>query len=112
MLKKQEEMGMTTIPEKKRRERKVFSARDKSQAVLSLWSGRRKPSAICRSLSINWATLDGWQRRAVNGMLRTLGPMETAEAAPGLELDRRLERLLTGTAKTPESAIMAEAKAE
>ena len=97
---------MTTGTEKGKRERKVFSVRDKSQAVLSLWSGRRKPSAICHALAINWATLDGWQRRAVNGMLRALGPMEAPETTPGLDLGRRLERLLAETTKKPESATV------
>ena len=97
---------MTTTTEKVKRERKVFGVRDKSQAVLSLWAGRRKPSAICRALSIPWATLDGWQRRAVKGMLRALGPMEGTETTSGMDLGRRLERVLAETTKKPESPIV------
>ena len=91
---------MTTTTEKGKRERKVFGALEKSQAVLSLWSGRRKPSAICRGLGIASTTLDGWQRRAVKGMMAALGPGERTESATGLELSKGLEQLV-GRALVP-----------
>ena len=47
---------MNSTPEKTRKERTLRSAREKCQAVLALWTGRRRPSEICRELQIpsNW----------------------------------------------------------
>lgn len=88
---------MKTTEEKAKRVRRIFSGKEKSQAVLSFWAGRRKASAIGRNLGIASTTLDGWQRRALKGMLSALGPGETAGSATGLELTEALERLMVET---------------
>ena len=85
---------MTTAPEKtERRARKVFSAQEKAEAVLSVWSSRRKPAAVCKNLGIAWGVLNFWEKSALAGIQKALGqetPVETA----GLPLGSRLERLL------------------
>ena len=49
-----------------------FSAQEKCEAVLAVWTERRRPSAICRELEINWAQLNQWQDQALEGMLKAL----------------------------------------
>ena len=65
---------MSNPTEKTRKERMVRSAREKCQAVLALWTGRRRPSEICRDLAIPSNLLSGWQERAMEGMLLALQP--------------------------------------
>jgi len=85
---------MTTTQEKApRKPRKVFSAREKVEAVLSVWSGRRKPAAVCKSLGIAWGLLNSWEKSALAGIQRALGQEPAVETA-GLPLGSRLERLL------------------
>jgi hypothetical protein len=60
------------------------TALDKCKAVLSVWSERRKPSEICRELSIQWAILEHWQNRAMEGMLQALEPRINLERGPAL----------------------------
>ena len=75
---------------------KVFTAKEKAQAVLSVWSGRRKPSAVSKVLGVNWAILNMWEKMAIVGILKALGAEEQELAAQqGLNLGSRLERLLT-----------------
>lgn len=96
-----------TIQEKAaRRPRKVFGAREKAQAVLAVWSGRRKPAAVCKSLGTTWGALNAWEKVALAGILKALGlEKPAAAAADGLTLGSRLEKLLA----VPETA---EAKGE
>lgn len=87
--------------EKPKRERRAYSAREKCQAVLALWTGRRRPSELCRDLNIPSNLLSGWQERAMEGMLRALEPRTRRQEergpmlAPPMEklLERKLERL-------------------
>jgi len=84
--------------EKVRKERTVRSAREKCQAVLAMWTGRRRPSEICREMDIPGNLLLGWQERAMEGMLQALehrGPM----------LDPRMEKLLERKMARLESRI-------
>jgi len=85
---------MTTTQEKAaRKPRKVFSAQEKAEAVLSVWSSRRKPAAVCKSLGIAWGLLNSWEKVALGGIQRSLGQESPVETA-GLPLGTRLERLL------------------
>jgi len=87
---------MTTTQEKAtRRARQVFSAREKAQAVLSVWSGRRKPSAVCRSMGIAWGLLNSWEKSGLHGILKALGQEQVVPELGGLALGTRLEKLLT-----------------
>ena len=59
-------------PRRKRQPSPTYSAQEKAQAVLTLWTERCKPVDICRQLRICWITLQQWQDRAMEGMLQAL----------------------------------------
>jgi hypothetical protein len=90
----QGEDAMNSTPEKTRKERTLRSAREKCQAVLALWTGRRRPSEICRDLQIPSNLLTGWQERAMEGMLQALEPRTRRQEDRGPLLAPRMERLL------------------
>lgn len=79
---------------KPKRERRVYGAREKCQAVLSLWMGRRRPSEICKELDIPANLLSGWQERALEGMLGALEPRTRRQEERGPMLDARMATLL------------------
>ena len=81
-------------PAGRKRERTVYGAREKSRAVLSLWTERRKPAAVCRELGITWAQMNAWQQRALEGMLAALEPRATQGPEPPPALGMKLEALL------------------
>lgn len=83
--------------ERKRKPQRLFGAKEKSQAVLSLWSGRRSASALMRELSVPWGALHGWELRAIQGILTALDPdwKQTKEAVSNLPL--RVEKLIERT---------------
>jgi len=60
------------------------TAADRCRAVLSVWTEKRKPSAVCKELSVQWTVLDHWQKRAMEGMLQALEPRVNLEKAPAL----------------------------
>jgi transposase-like protein len=67
-------------------------AAEKCRAVLSVWTERRKPAAVCRELGIKWTILMHWQNRALEGMLQALEPRRNL--AQGAALSPRLQTLL------------------
>jgi transposase-like protein len=69
-----------------------YSAQDKAQAVLQVWTERSKPSQICHQLKIPWITFDQWQRRAMEGMLQALEPR--VKLTEGQALSPRLQVLI------------------
>lgn len=75
--------------------RRIYRAKEKAQAVLSLWSGRRVASRICRDLRISWGMLNSWERKAIWGMMKGLGS-ESEPGRPTGELGLRIEGLLAG----------------
>jgi transposase-like protein len=87
---------MNTVA-KKRKARRVVSARAKVQAVLTIWSGRRNTSQVCRELGVNWGSLNGWERKGLQGIHKAMGGEELTSPVQG-ELGRRLEGLLAGLA--------------
>jgi transposase-like protein len=63
--------------------RRVWTPEVKVQAVLALWSGRRRPAELSRELGVKWTVLRHWQERAVASMLATFeGPGPKAPEAP------------------------------
>lgn len=78
---------------KPKRERRSHSAREKCQAVLALWTGSRRPSEICRELSIPLNLLSSWQERAMEGMLQVLEPTRRQRES-GPMLSARMEQML------------------
>ena len=85
---------MNNTVEKAKKERTVRSAREKCQAVLSVWTRRRRPSEVCRELNVPSNLLNGWQERAMEGMLTALEPRTRRQEDRGPMLDPKMERLL------------------
>ena len=88
----------TGVQERKRQSR-VYSAKEKAQAVLALWSGRRNPSTLTKELAVPWAAINTWEKRALSGMLTALDPTwkQAVESQPSLP--RRVEKLIEQTVK-------------
>lgn len=88
-------MNVTNTGEKKRKARRLVSARAKAQAVLAVWSGRRTAAQMCRELGVNWGALNGWERKGLQGIHRAMGGEELSMPARE-DLGRRLEGLMAG----------------
>jgi len=85
---------------KVRKERVSRSAKEKAEAVLALWTERRKPAEICRELGIKYSVALHWQERAMEGMLEALTPRtRTEERLP--MLPRKVEKLLSRKSQEP-----------
>ena len=82
-----------------KRPSRVYSAKEKAQAVLALWSGRRGPSALTKELGVPWAAINTWEKRALSGMLTALDPTWKQAADDQPSLPRRVERLIEQTLK-------------
>jgi len=89
-----EKIAKVEKPTEEKRKRKGLghTAQEKCQAVLTLWTERRKPGEICRELGVAWGVLQQWQDRAMEGMLLALQPRVTVER--GVALSPRLAVLL------------------
>lgn len=89
----------------KKRQLQNYGAMEKCRAVLSIWTERRRPSEICRELSIPWMVLTHWQKRAMEGMLQALEARVSLDKGPALSprlqtmLDKRRLTLLTSAAQ-------------
>ena len=81
-----------TAEVKAKKEPLPYSAQQRVQAVLSVWSERRRTREICRELAIHPSALYAWERRALQAMLQALEPARGQE--PGPALSPKLERLL------------------
>ena len=77
---------------KARKEALPYNAQQRAQAVLSIWSERRRPAEVCRELAIRPAVLSAWEKRALAAMLQALDAQR--RLAPGAALSPKLERLL------------------
>ena len=78
--------------EKRKRKGLGATAEERCQAVLTLWTERRKPGEICREMGVTWGVLQQWQDRAMEGMLLALQPRVQVER--GVALNPRLAVLL------------------
>jgi transposase-like protein len=85
--------------ESKKRPNRVYSAKEKAQAVLALWSGRRNTAALMKELEVPWGLINTWEKRALSGMLTALDPAwkQAEEGQPSLP--SRLEKLIEQTLK-------------
>lgn len=70
--------------------RPTYTATEKVQAVLAVWTNQCPPTEVCRQLQIPWITFNQWQQRAMKGMLQALEPRTVLSQA----LNPRLQRLL------------------
>jgi transposase-like protein len=69
-----------------------YSATEKAQAVLAVWTERCKAAEVCRQMQINSMTFHHWQNRAMEGMLQALE--SRVNLAKGEVLSPRLQALL------------------
>jgi hypothetical protein len=69
-----------------------YNAQQRVQAVLSLWTERRRPAEVCQELAISPKVLAHWEERALAGMLTALEARTRRE--PGPALSPKLERLV------------------
>ncbi len=77
-----------------RKEAAVYTAHQRAQAVLSVWTERRRPATVCQELGINATVLGQWEQRAMAGMLRALEPRGYVDPSQAPALTPKLERLL------------------
>jgi len=94
-----------TTETKPKKERIEHSAPQRVEAVLSVWTERRRPSEVCQELGINTMLLGMWQDRALEGMLRALEPRSRPESQRGPSLSPKLEKLLTRKTQTGEGKL-------
>jgi hypothetical protein len=96
---------MEKIKSEKKRQMINYGAMEKCKAVLSIWTERRKPSEVCREMTIPWMVLSQWQKRAMEGMLQALEPRVRLENGSALSprllamLEKKRLRLMTNTAQ-------------
>lgn len=79
-------------PRRKRQPSPSYSALDKAQAILAVWTERCKPAEACRQMRISWITFQQWQDRAMEGMLQALE--SRVNLSQGAALSPRLQQLL------------------
>jgi transposase-like protein len=79
-------------PRRKRQPNSAYSALEKAQAVLTVWTERCKPVEVGRQMGVSWITLQQWQSRAMDGMLQALE--SRVNLAQGRALSPRLQELL------------------
>jgi transposase-like protein len=79
----------------------MYSAREKAEAVLALWTEKRRPTEVCQEIGISTTLLMSWQERALEGMLGALEPRTRAEEDRGPRLGRKLEKLLEEKTEVP-----------
>ena len=68
-----------------------YSAQEKVQAVLAVWTERCTPADICRQMNISSVMFSHWQQRAMQAMLQAL---ETQTHLARSALSPRLQTLL------------------
>lgn len=86
---------MSTNPKNEaKKTKRVFTAREKCEAVLSIWSERRKPAEVCRELDIPWQLLENWQTTAMKGMMSALDSRRTPDGQRPALVSPRMEKLL------------------
>jgi len=84
-----------TNEQKPPKELPSHSAQQRAQAVLAVWTERRRPSQVCQELGIKAARLARWEERALAGMLKALEPQTRLSPKRGSSLSAKLERLLS-----------------
>ena len=66
---------------KAKKEALPYNAQQRVQAVLSLWSERRRTREVCRELGIHPSALYSWERRALQAMFQALEGTSAGVAA-------------------------------
>ena len=87
---------------KARKERAAHSAKERCEAVLAIWTERRRPAQVCRRLGVSEGILMSWQDRALKGMLEALEPQKRLMDSEGPLMPAKLERKLARQAAVRE----------
>ena len=88
---------------KAKKERSAHSAKERCEAVLAVWTERRRPAQVCRRLGVSEGILMNWQDRALGGMLEALEPQKRLQDSEGPLMPAKLERKLIRQAAVRES---------
>ena len=86
---------------KRQKVRHNYSALQKCQAVLSIWTEKRKPAEVSQEMGVTWTILKHWQDRALTGMLQALEPCVDLDKGPALP--PRLQTMLEKQRKMREN---------
>jgi len=100
--KEEEERPASTA---QKRNSSTWSAAQRVEAVLKIWSERSTPSQICREMDITWTILNHWQQRAMEGMLQALEPGVRLDK--GQALSPRLQELIRKRSAIPKEKLTA-----
>lgn len=73
--------------------RRHYTAQEKCQAVLAIWTERRSMAQVGKDLQVSWSQLHVWQDQALSGMLQALEPKTKATDRPS-PLSVKLQKLL------------------
>jgi transposase-like protein len=79
---------------KTRKPRRRYTATEKCQSVLALWTERSSGTELSQQLGVTWNQLNQWQDQAMAGMLQALEPHRGAPCG-NLPLSSRLQGLLS-----------------
>lgn len=71
--------------------------------MLAIWTEKLSQSEICREMGINYMTLQGWQKRAMEGMLQALETNTRLE--DGAALSPRLRKLMETRRSDPDPRL-------
>src|SRR5687767_8447286 len=95
------EIKVEARPETKRKRQPSpsYSAQEKAQAILAVWTEKCRPAEVCRQMRINYMTFLHWQQRAMEGMLQALE--SRVNLAKGEALSPRLQSLLQKQSRAP-----------
>jgi transposase-like protein len=96
-------------PKVSRAPNRPHSSREKAEAVLAIWTEKRRPAAVARELGVNWQVLQTWQSRALMGMLEALESRVSATTEKPPTLSRRLRQLLDRQTRREQAAKEAKA---
>jgi len=89
---------------KAKKERVTHSAKERCEAVLAVWTERRRPAQVCRRLGVSEGILMSWQDRALRGMLEALEPQKRlVDSEEGPLMPPKLERKLSRQAAVREA---------
>jgi len=91
----------TKTESKKKPPRRVFSAQEKTRAVLEIWTNARKPVEVARGMDIAGALLDLWQQKAMKAILEAMEPRQGDPNSTAMPLPSRVENLLVKQVKEP-----------
>ena len=72
----------------------THSAQQKCQAVLAVWTGRRRHAEICQEFDVSLNRLQAWQEQAMESMLKAFEPRLRRQEDRGPILADPLRRML------------------